>query len=384
MSGPAPLAVYLHWPYCARICPYCDFNVVRDRGRVEEQARLVEAMAADLRAQRALTGPRQLVSVFFGGGTPSLMDPRAVERLLGEATRLWSPVDDLEVSLEANPTDAEAGRFQDLARAGVNRLSLGVQSFDDAELKLLFRNHDAEAARRAVDQALDAVRRVSIDLIYALPDQAPHVWADALRHAARLGVEHISPYQLTIEAGTAFDRAVNRGRLVPPDDARAAELYEVTQDVLGQEGFDAYEVSNHARGSAAQSRHNLAYWRGEDYVGAGPGAHGRLTLDGGRVATETAAKPQDYIDQVAASGFGWTHREMLSPEQVATERLLMGLRIDEPISWPDIAPLGLTPNSLKVAELAQLQLIKFNSSGLAATRAGRRVLDQVTRALCLS
>jgi putative oxygen-independent coproporphyrinogen III oxidase len=384
LSGLAPLAVYLHWPYCARICPYCDFNVVRDRGRVEEQAQLVEAMVADLRAQRTLTGERQLVSVFFGGGTPSLMDRRAVERLLREATELWSPVDDLEVSLEANPTDAEAGRFEDLARAGVNRLSLGVQSFDDAELKLLFRNHDARTARHAVGQAVKAVRRVSIDLIYALPDQTADAWAGALRTVANLGVEHVSPYQLTIEAGTAFDRAVNRGRLVPPDDTRAAELYEVTQDVLGQEGFDAYEVSNHARGAAAQSRHNLAYWRGEDYVGAGPGAHGRLTLDGRRLATETAAKPQDYIDQVAATGFGWTAREALSPQQAATERLLMGLRIDAPIPWLDLVPLDLTPSSLEVAELAELQLIKIDSSGLAATRTGRRVLDQVTRSLCLS
>jgi putative oxygen-independent coproporphyrinogen III oxidase len=383
LSAPAPLAVYLHWPYCARICPYCDFNVVRERGRVEEQAQLVAAMVADLRAQRTLTGERRLVSVFFGGGTPSLMDPRAVERLLREAKELWSPVDDLEVSLEANPTDAEAGRFEDLARAGVNRLSLGVQSFDDTELKLLFRNHDAEAAQRAVDQALLAVRRVSIDLIYALPNQTLDAWSGALRKVASLGVEHVSPYQLTIEAGTAFDRAVNRGRLVPPDDARAAKLYEVTQDVLGQEGFDAYEVSNHARGAAAQSRHNLAYWRGEDYLGAGPGAHGRLTLDGRRLATETAAKPQDYIDQVAAAGFGWTTRDVLLPEQVATERLLMGLRIDAPIPWPELAPLGLTPTTAKVAELAQLRLIKIDSNGLAATRAGRRVLDQVTRSLCL-
>lgn len=383
MSRPAPLAVYLHWPYCARICPYCDFNVVRERGRRDEQARLVEAMALDLRAQRVLTGPRRLVSVFFGGGTPSLMDPRWVERLLAEATALWSPADDLEVSLEANPTDAETGRFDDLAGAGVNRLSLGVQSFDDADLKLLFRNHDALAAQRAVDQALEAVRRVSIDLIYALPDQTAAAWTAALRYSAGLGIEHISPYQLTIEAGTAFDRAVNRGRLVPPNDARAAELYEVTQDVLGQEGFDAYEVSNHARGSAAQSRHNLAYWRGEDYVGAGPGAHGRLTVDGGRLATETAARPQDYIDQVAAAGFGWTTHERLSPEQVATERLLMGLRIDAPLPWPELAPLGLAPTTPKVAELAQYQLIKLDSIGLAATRAGRRVLDQVTRTLCL-
>jgi oxygen-independent coproporphyrinogen-3 oxidase len=225
---------------------------------------------------------------------------------------------------------------------------------------------------------------VSIDLIYALPDQTADAWAGALRTVANLGVEHVSPYQLTIEAGTAFDRAVNRGRLVPPDDTRAAELYEVTQDVLGQEGFDAYEVSNHARGAAAQSRHNLAYWRGEDYVGAGPGAHGRLTLDGRRLATETAAKPQDYIDQVAATGFGWTAREALSPQQAATERLLMGLRIDAPIPWLDLVPLDLTPSSLEVAELAELQLIKIDSSGLAATRTGRRVLDQVTRSLCLS
>ena len=216
MSQAPPLAVYVHWPYCARICPYCDFNVVRDRGRTEEAAALAEAIIADLSAQAALTGPRRLTSLFFGGGTPSLMTPDQAGRILEAAGRLWTPAADLEVSLEANPTDAETGRFAGFAAAGVNRLSLGLQALDDAALAFLGRNHDAAEGRRAAETAARLFPRLSLDLIYARPDQTPEAWAAELAAAVDLGAEHISPYQLTIEAGTAFDRAVRRGTLVPP------------------------------------------------------------------------------------------------------------------------------------------------------------------------
>ncbi len=270
MSEPAPLAVYVHWPYCARICPYCDFNVVRDRGQAE-QAILAQAIVRDLEGQAALIGPRRLTSIFLGGGTPSLMEPDWAAEIIAAARRLWPTDGPVEITLEANPTDAEAGRFAGFAQAGVQRLSLGVQSLDDAALKFLGRNHSAAEARRAIATAQAAFPRVSLDLIYALPDQTPQAWAAELRAAANLGVEHISPYQLTIETGTAFDRLVRRGTFTPPDEDRAAALYETTQAVLEAEGFEAYEVSNHARGEAARSVHNLAYWRGWDYVRRGTG-----------------------------------------------------------------------------------------------------------------
>ena len=284
-EAPPPVAVYLHWPYCARICPYCDFNVVRDRGRTEEQAGLVAAMHADLRAQAALLGPRRLVSIFFGGGTPSLMPPEAAGRLIETARALFPTTTPVEVTLEANPTDAETARYRAFAEAGVNRLSLGVQSLDDAALRFLGRDHDAESARRAIEAAQAAFGRVSIDLIYARPGQTAEAWRAELAEAIALGPEHVSPYQLTIEPETAFGRAHRRGTLIPPPEDDLESVYDVTQEVLEGAGLPAYEISNHARGLAARSAHNLAVWRGVEYLGVGPGAHGRLNLQGARTAT---------------------------------------------------------------------------------------------------
>jgi oxygen-independent coproporphyrinogen-3 oxidase len=379
-AGP-PLGVYVHWPYCARICPYCDFNVFRARGREAEAIDLARAIVADLEAQRALTGPRELVSVFFGGGTPSLMAPEWVAEIVATARRLWSPATDLEVSLEANPTDAEAGRFAALAAAGVNRLSLGLQSLDDAALAFLGRNHDAAEGLRAAEAAARAFRRLSVDLIYALPGQTPAAWAEELRAAVALGAEHVSPYQLTIEEGTAFDRAVRRGRFAPPSDEPAADLYETTQAVLEAEGFEAYEVSNHARGEAARSRHNLVYWRGLDYVGAGPGAHGRLTLAGARVATEAAGRPSDYIRTVGEAGTGFAVRETLSAAEAAEERLLSGLRIAEGVTFEEVTALGLAPTHPDVRHFIELGLLADDPIRLRATPAGRQVLDRLTAEL---
>jgi oxygen-independent coproporphyrinogen-3 oxidase len=380
-SGPPPLGVYVHWPYCARICPYCDFNVYRDRGRGDEQAALVAAIVQDLTAQAALTGPRTLVSVFFGGGTPSLMDPEAVALILETARRLWSPAADLEVSLEANPTDGETQRFAALAQAGVGRLSLGVQALDDEALRFLGRDHDAATARRALEVAAQAFGRVSLDLIYARPGQTPQAWTAELEDALSYGVEHVSPYQLTIEAGTAFDRAVRRGQLIPPDDELAAELFETTQSVLTDAGFEAYEVSNHARGEAARSRHNLVYWRGWDYVGVGPGAHGRITIQGRRHATEAHARPAAYIGAVSESGRGFPLLEPLSAEATAEERVLSGLRIEAGVAYSELGALGLSPVHDRVKTLVAEGLVRDDNYKLRATPGGRLVLDHVTRRL---
>jgi putative oxygen-independent coproporphyrinogen III oxidase len=380
LTAPPPLAVYVHWPYCARICPYCDFNVRRDRGQAE-QADLVAAIGDDLAAQAALTGPRTLTSVFLGGGTPSLMNPDWAARIIARAAALWTPAANLEVSLEANPTDAEAGRFAAFADAGVRRLSLGLQALDDAALSELGRNHDAAAGRRAATAARRAFPRLSIDLIYARPGQTVAAWQGELAQALDLGAEHVSPYQLTIETGTAFDRAVRRGTLETPAEDLAAALFETTQAVLEGAGFDAYEVSNHARGEAARSRHNLAYWRGWDYVGAGPGAHGRLSLGGARHATEAAASPAAYIDRVRRTGTGFVEKAALSPEEAAQERILMGLRIDDGVGWEEVAVLGLSPDAARVRTLRELDLIADDPGRLRATRAGRLVLDRLTTEL---
>ncbi len=372
MTPAPPLGVYVHWPYCARICPYCDFNVVRDRGRTEQKAALTAAILADLRAHAALTGPRELVSIFFGGGTPSLMTPDDVAAVIAAARGLWSPAGEIEVSLEANPTDAEASRFSGLEDAGVTRLSLGVQSLDDRALTLLGRNHDAAAARRAIEVAGKAFDRLSIDLIYALPDQDLAAWARELTTVAALGPEHISPYQLTIEPGAAFHRRVQRGTLVPVEPDLAADFYETTQAVLEGAGFEAYEVSNHARGPAARSRHNLIYWRGEDYVGVGPGAHGRLSLGGDRCATVAPDPIDAYLARVKSEGTG-SGREPLSSVDAALERLLMGLRTVEGVAVAELAPLNISPGRLTGLK----DLVAVTKGRLIATPAGRPVLDRV-------
>ena len=381
------IGVYVHWPYCARICAYCDFNVVRARksngGQRAGPAALARAILADLEAQAARLGRRRLVSVFFGGGTPSLMDPAWAAEIVAAARRVFEPAPELEVTLEANPTDAEAGRFADFAAAGVNRLSLGVQSLDDGALAFLGRNHSAAEARRAAAIASRAFPRLSIDLIYARPDQTAAGWRAELTEALALGPEHVSPYQLTIEAGTAFDRAVRRGRWSPPDPDRAAALFETTQDVLEGAGYEAYEVSNHARGAAARSRHNQVYWRGGDWLGIGPGAHGRLTdTAGARWATLTPARIADYVARVGRSGCGLAERTRLSPAEAALERLLMGLRTLEGVAVAELAPLALDPGV--IGELARDGLLKQTTGRLIATPRGRAVLDRITLELAKS
>ena len=374
------LALYVHWPYCARICPYCDFNVVRDRGRVEEQAALVEAILADMAAQAALIGPRRLASIFFGGGTPSLMAPEAVVAVIDRARTLFPPRGAIEITLEANPTDAEAARFAALAGAGVNRLSMGVQALDDAALAFLGRNHSADEARRAVAVAARAFPRLSIDLIYARPDQTVADWRAELAGAIEMGFEHVSPYQLTIEPTTAFGRAVARGAWTPPDEDRSAALYETTQAVLEAAGFDAYEVSNHARGTAARSAHNLHVWRGGDYLGLGPGAHGRLTLQGARTATVAHRGIGAYVAGVAA-GTPWSEQETQSDRDAAEEKVLLGLRTVEGVALDALAMLGRTVDAEPLAALIADGFLAVDADRARATTAGRPVLDGVLRAL---
>ena len=370
--GLPPLGLYVHWPYCARICPYCDFNVALDRRAGEAEA-LFEAAMTDLEAQARWAGPHELVSIFLGGGTPSLMRPEWAARLVRSAKALWPATHDLEVTLEANPTDAEAARFEAFAEAGVTRLSLGVQALDDGALKFLGRNHSAEEAVRAARLAARTFPRLSLDLIYARPGQTEAGWAEELRGALALGPEHLSPYQLTIEAGTAFDKAVRRGAFTPADPELGARLYETTQQVLEAEGFEAYEVSNHARGVAARSRHNLVYWRGQDYLGVGPGAHGRTTAAGVRTATEAARAIPDYLDRVRDTGSGLGLTEALTPEEAAEERLLMGLRTVEGVPLAELQPLPLS----KLPDLQQGGFVRVADGRLFATPQGRPVLDRV-------
>lgn len=368
------VALYVHWPFCARICPYCDFNVVRARGNEARAARLTAAILADLRTQAALTGPRRLASIFFGGGTPSLMDPADVAAVVAAARALF-PGGPVEITLEANPTDAEADRFAAFAAAGVNRLSMGVQALDDAQLAFLGRNHSAEEARRAVGVAAHVFPRLSIDLIHALPGQTVAEWRAALTQALDLGFEHVSPYQLTIAAGTAFARAVGRGDWSPPDEDLAAALYETTQETLGAAGFDAYEVSNHARGVAARSTHNLHVWRGGDYLGVGPGAHGRLTLNGVRTATVAHRRIDAYLAGVEA-GAPWEDRTALSPREAAEERVLLGLRTVEGVALSvlDALPAAARP----LAEMVEEGFLTIVAGRLIATATGRPLLDAVT------
>ena len=327
-------------------------------------------------------GRRRLVSIFFGGGTPSLMDPDWAGEIIAAARARFDVAPDLEVTLEANPTDAEAQRFAAFRDAGVNRLSLGVQSLDDDALSFLGRNHDAAEARRAAEVAGQMFPRLSLDLVYALPGQSVAAWRSDLAAALALGPEHISAYQLTLEPGTPFHRAVERGRWAPPEPDLGAALYETTDAVLGAAGVDAYEVSNHARGEAARSRHNLVYWRGGDYLGVGPGAHGRITTAGARWATLTPKRIGDYVVRVLSSGCGLAERTRLTSLEAAQERLLMGLRTVEGVALTELAALAIDP--AMIATMADVGLIQSRPGRLVATAAGRAVLDRLTLELAES
>jgi putative oxygen-independent coproporphyrinogen III oxidase len=376
-SGQSAFGVYVHWPFCLSKCPYCDFNSHVRHAAIDE-TRFAHAFTREIETMAARIGAREVTSIFLGGGTPSLMQPETVGAILDAIAAHWSVAADVEVTLEANPTSVEATRFAGYRAAGVNRVSLGVQALDDASLKMLGRLHSAREALDAVAIARRAFDRYSFDLIYARPDQTPERWADELRLAITEAAEHLSLYQLTIEEGTPFFGLHGAGKLPTPDETAARALYDVTQEVCDHHGLPAYEISNHAR-LGAECRHNLVYWRGEEYAGIGPGAHGRLDIKGIRHATATEKRPEGWLMRVEASGHGLITDDVLTSEERADEFLLMGLRLAEgidPTQYAALAGRGLDPG--RIALLREEGAIAVEADGrLRVTQSGFPVLDAV-------
>jgi putative oxygen-independent coproporphyrinogen III oxidase len=377
MTQPAAFGVYLHWPFCLSKCPYCDFNSHVRHAAVDE-ARYVRAFAAEIAATAQRVPGRTVSTIFFGGGTPSLMQPSTVGAILDEIGKHWTVSPDVEVTLEANPTSVEATRFRGYRTAGVNRVSLGVQALDDASLKQLGRLHTAQEALAAVAIARSIFDRYSFDLIYARPRQTPAEWTAELRRAIDEAAEHLSLYQLTIEPDTPFFALRQSGKLVVPDDDTARALYDATQDVCAAAGLPAYEISNHAR-PGAECRHNLVYWRGHEYAGIGPGAHGRLNVGEARVATETERRPELWLMRVEALGHGLITNEALTPNEQADEYLLMGLRLAEGIDLARYTALsGRDLDQERILALHEQGAVETMPSGrLRVTLSGFPVLDAV-------
>ncbi len=369
--------VYVHWPFCLSKCPYCDFNSHVRHAAIDED-RFARAFAREIETTAARTGPREVTSIFLGGGTPSLMQPQTVGAILDAIGKYWRVAPDAEVSLEANPTSVEATRFRGYRAAGVNRVSLGVQALDDASLKALGRLHTAQEAMDAVAIARSAFDRYSFDLIYARPGQTPAMWEAELRRAIGEAAEHLSLYQLTIEAETPFYALHRAGKLQTPDEAASRALYDVTQSVCAELGLPAYEISNHAR-PGAECQHNLVYWRGQEYAGIGPGAHGRLDIGGVRYATATERRPESWLMRVEGSGHGVVTDERLNSEERADEFLLMGLRLAEgidPRRYQALSGRSLDPK--RIALLREEGAITVDADGrLRVTQTGFPVLDAV-------
>lgn len=367
------LALYIHWPFCLKKCPYCDFNShVRDHVDAEEwQA----ALLTDLAHEHALTQDRRVGSIFFGGGTPSLMPPALAGALVDRAAKLWGLAPGAEITLEANPTSYEAGKFADFRAAGINRVSLGVQSLHDEALAFLGREHSAAEAMAAVESAQGLFGRVTFDLIYARPEQTADAWEAELAHALAFGTEHLSLYQLTIEPGTGFAGAVARGRLTPMDPDEAADLFAQTREQTSAAGLPAYEISNHAR-PGAESHHNLTYWRYGDYVGIGPGAHGRRN----GMATIRHKKPEAFLRRVTENGHGMAEERGLGREEQLSEALLMGLRLAEGLDLAELAArFDTTPDALvdagRAAFYADLGFVEREGDRLTITPQGMPLLD---------
>src|SRR6201746_481531 len=369
--------VYVHWPFCLSKCPYCDFNRHVRHAPIDEE-RFARAFVREIETTAARTPGRDVSSIFLGGGTPSLMQPHTVGAVLDAIGKHWRVAPDVEVTLEANPTSVEATRFRGFRAAGVNRVSLGVQALDDASLKALGRLHTAREALDAVAIARTSFDRYSFDLIYARPDQTPRMWADELKLAISEAAEHLSLYQLTIEEGTPFFGLHAAGKLKTPDEATARALHDLTQEVCAQQGLPSYEISNHAR-VGAECKHNLVYWRGQEYAGVGPGAHGRLDIDGVRHAITTGNDPETWLMRVEASGHGVTTDDLLNSEERADEFLLMGLRLAEGVDPQRHAALAGRPlNPGRIAVLRDEGAIVVDADGrLRVTQAGFPVLDAV-------
>jgi oxygen-independent coproporphyrinogen-3 oxidase len=373
MSG---FGVYVHWPFCVAKCPYCDFNShVRER---HDEARWAAAIARELAAVAVMQGDArpEVGSVFFGGGTPSLMSGKAVGAVLEAVARLWPVAPDVEVTLEANPNSVEQGRFRDYRAAGVNRLSIGVQSLREDALRALGRLHGVDEAKRAIRLAQSIFPRVSFDLIYARPGQTAEAWQNELEGALAFGTEHLSLYQLTIEPGTAYATLARQGKLKVPEEDAAAELYELTQLVCEHAGLSAYEVSNHSRDGAA-SRHNLTYWRYGDYAGVGPGAHGRLSISERRLATCSERLPEKWLESVERKG-GALEISDVALLDAAREHLLMSVRLSEGVDLNAYQERwGLAPASNRIHNLQQLGLVELDRGRLKATRRGRLLLNSI-------
>jgi putative oxygen-independent coproporphyrinogen III oxidase len=369
--------VYVHWPFCLSKCPYCDFNSHVRQAPIDQE-RFARAFAREIETTAARLPGREVTSIFLGGGTPSLMQPRTVGTILEAIGKYWRVAPDAEVTLEANPTSVEATRFRGYRSAGVNRVSLGVQALDDASLKGLGRLHSAREALDAVAIARNVFDRYSFDLIYARPDQTPQMWADELKLAISEAAEHLSLYQLTIEEGTPFFGLHAAGKLKTPDETVARALYDVTQDICAQHGLPAYEISNHAR-PGAECRHNLVYWRGEEYAGIGPGAHARLDIDDARHAIATEKRPESWLMRVEASGHGIITDDLLSSEERADEFLLMGLRLVEGIDPERYRALsGRSLDPKRITLLREEGAITVDADGrLRVTQSGFPVLDAV-------
>ncbi|MBN8981519.1 MAG: coproporphyrinogen III oxidase [Rhizobiales bacterium] len=369
--------VYVHWPFCLSKCPYCDFNSHVRHQAIDEE-RFARAFEREIATTAARAPGREVTSIFLGGGTPSLMKPQTVGAILESIGRHWNVAKDVEVTLEANPTSVEATRFKGYRAAGVNRVSLGVQALDDVSLKALGRLHTAREALDAVAIARKSFDRYSFDLIYARPDQTPQMWADELKLAISEAAEHLSLYQLTIEPETPFFGLHAAGKLAIPDEVVARALYDVTQDVCAREGLPSYEISNHAR-QGAECRHNLVYWRGQEYAGIGPGAHARLDIDGVRHAISTEKRPESWLMRVEAQGHGVVSDDLLNSEERADEYLLMGLRLTEgidPMRYLALSGRALDPD--RIAILSEEGAIVVDSDGrVRVTAEGFPVLDAV-------
>ncbi len=371
--------VYIHWPFCLSKCPYCDFNShVHETIDHDAWAR---SYLKEIEHVAAMTKGRTVETIFFGGGTPSLMKPETVKVILGAIKASWDVSADCEITLEANPTSSEAEKFKAFKEAGINRLSLGIQSLRPDDLKFLGRTHDTEQARAAIEMASSIFDRFSFDLIYARPKQNIEDWKLELKEALDMAVGHISLYQLTIEKNTPFFIQHARGEFKVPEEELAADFYDATEDVMTAAGFDAYEVSNYAR-KGQQSRHNLIYWRYGDYAGIGPGAHGRLTLNGQKFATRTHRAPDIWLQRVEANGHGYHDFEEINPLQRLQEATMMGLRLQEGVPLSRIReeygddPLKVIPQQ-KVSKLCDEGLLTFENGIIAATHAGRKCLNGV-------
>lgn len=367
-----PLSLYIHWPFCKSKCPYCDFNS-HVRERIDEQA-WQTALLQELDHWATQTQGRELVSIFFGGGTPSLMPPATTAALIEQARKVWKTGDNLEITLEANPTSVEVGKLRDFRAAGVNRLSMGIQALNDTDLKKLGRQHSAGEAMEAIRLASGIFDRFSFDLIYARPGQSVSAWHDELQQALDFGPSHLSVYQLTIEPGTQFHTLYQRGELQIPDEELGSALYEATQDVLNTAGLPAYEISNHAR-PRQECRHNLTYWRYEDYAGIGPGAHGRITVGGEKLATRTHRAPEEWLELVQKQGHGLTTCEPVPLAEQRDEMLLTGLRLTEGIPVKKLQDYGIRLNEAKSASLQRHRLIELTDTVLRATPEGRLRLN---------